>query len=92
MAVQLDKAGFDLGMVTTNGDAMLEFYRDVLGFEVVSDGGQHFQCFRRDFRTRPIATYDRDFHRLLLLTFPASSSFHSPTFLFQSIPASVRIF
>ena len=32
MAVQLDKAGFDLGMVTTNGDAMLEFYRDVLGF------------------------------------------------------------
>ena len=25
------KAGFDLGIVTTNGDAMLEFYRDVIG-------------------------------------------------------------
>lgn len=33
MGVQLNKAGFDLGIVTTNGDAMLEFYRDVLGFE-----------------------------------------------------------
>lgn len=33
MPVQLTKAGFDLGIVTKNGDAMLEFYRDVLGFE-----------------------------------------------------------
>jgi catechol 2,3-dioxygenase-like lactoylglutathione lyase family enzyme len=33
MGVQLTKEGFDLGIVTTNGDAMLEFYRDVLGFE-----------------------------------------------------------
>ena len=33
MGVQLNKAGFDLGIVTNNGDAMLEFYRDVLGFE-----------------------------------------------------------
>ena len=33
MGVQLTKAGFDLGIVTTNGDAMLEFYRDVIGLE-----------------------------------------------------------
>ena len=27
------KAGFDLGLVTNNGDAMLAFYRDVVGLE-----------------------------------------------------------
>ncbi len=33
MAVTITKAGLDLGIVTTNGDAMLEFYRDVIGLE-----------------------------------------------------------
>ena len=33
MARTIAKAGFDLGVVTTNGDAMLEFYRDVVGLE-----------------------------------------------------------
>ncbi len=33
MAANITKAGFDLGIVTTNGDAMLEFYRDVVGLE-----------------------------------------------------------
>jgi predicted enzyme related to lactoylglutathione lyase len=33
MTLQLTKDGMDLGIVTTNGDAMLEFYRDVIGFE-----------------------------------------------------------
>lgn len=33
MGIQLTKPGFDLGIVTTNGDAMLEFYRDVIGLE-----------------------------------------------------------
>ncbi len=33
MGVQLTKEGFDLGIVTHNGDEMLAFYRDVLGFE-----------------------------------------------------------
>ena len=27
------KGGFDLGIVTTNGDEMLDFYRDVVGLE-----------------------------------------------------------
>ena len=27
------QGGFDLGLVTNNGDAMLEFYRDVVGLE-----------------------------------------------------------
>ncbi|MFT7650219.1 MAG: catechol 2,3-dioxygenase-like lactoylglutathione lyase family enzyme [Candidatus Poriferisodalaceae bacterium] len=31
MTMNVTKAGFDLGLVTNNGDAMLEFYRDVLG-------------------------------------------------------------
>ena len=33
MARTITKAGFDLGLVTNNGDAMLEFYRDVVGLE-----------------------------------------------------------
>ena len=33
MALQPTKEGFDLGIVTTNGDEMLAFYRDVLGLE-----------------------------------------------------------
>src|SRR3954454_7217494 len=32
MQLQLTKDSIDLGIVTTNGDAMLAFYRDVLGF------------------------------------------------------------
>ena len=31
MAVEVVKKGVDLGIVTTNGDAMLAFYRDVVG-------------------------------------------------------------
>ena len=31
MARTITKPGFDLGIVTHNGDAMLEFYRDVVG-------------------------------------------------------------
>lgn len=31
MARTITKAGFDLGIVTNNGDAMLEFYRDSVG-------------------------------------------------------------
>ena len=31
MARTITKAGFDLGIVTNNGDAMLEFYRDAVG-------------------------------------------------------------
>ncbi|MEM7255698.1 MAG: VOC family protein [Pseudomonadota bacterium] len=31
------KDAIDLGIVTTNGDAMLEFYRDVLGFRHEGD-------------------------------------------------------
>lgn len=30
--VDLTKAGIDLGIVTNNGDAMVAFYRDTLGF------------------------------------------------------------
>ena len=33
MARTITKAGLDLGIVTNNGDAMLEFYRDVIGLE-----------------------------------------------------------
>jgi predicted enzyme related to lactoylglutathione lyase len=37
MAVQIKKDAIDLGIVTTNGEAMLAFYRDVLGFEHEGD-------------------------------------------------------
>ena len=33
MSNTFTKAGFDLGIVTTNGDEMLAFYRDVIGLE-----------------------------------------------------------
>ena len=33
MSNTFTKAGFDLGMVTTKGDEMLAFYRDVIGLE-----------------------------------------------------------
>ena len=33
MANNFTKAGFDLGMVTSKGDQMLTFYRDVIGME-----------------------------------------------------------
>jgi catechol 2,3-dioxygenase-like lactoylglutathione lyase family enzyme len=32
MGVELSKNAIDLGIVTKNGEAMVEFYRDVLGF------------------------------------------------------------
>ena len=32
MGVELTKSAIDLGIVTSNGDAMVQFYRDVLGF------------------------------------------------------------
>jgi uncharacterized glyoxalase superfamily protein PhnB len=32
MGVKVAKDAIDLGIVTTNGPAMLAFYRDVLGF------------------------------------------------------------
>ena len=32
MPVSLTKAAIDLGIVTNNGEAMVEFYRDLLGF------------------------------------------------------------
>ncbi len=37
MGVKVVKEAIDLGIVTTNGDAMLTFYRDVLGFEHEGD-------------------------------------------------------
>ncbi len=37
MGVRVAKDAIDLGIVTTNGDAMLTFYRDVLGFEHEGD-------------------------------------------------------
>ena len=37
MAVKPNKTAIDLGIVTTNGEAMLEFYRDVLGFRHEGD-------------------------------------------------------
>ena len=33
MSNSFTKGGFDLGIVTTNGDEMLRFYRDVVGLE-----------------------------------------------------------
>lgn len=33
MSNTFTKAGFDLGMITSNGDQMLTFYRDVIGME-----------------------------------------------------------
>ena len=37
MGVKLTKQSIDLGIVTTNGPAMLTFYRDVLGFKYVRE-------------------------------------------------------
>ena len=37
MTLQITKPGIDLGIVTTNGDAMLAFYRDVLGLDHQGD-------------------------------------------------------
>jgi catechol 2,3-dioxygenase-like lactoylglutathione lyase family enzyme len=37
MGVEVAKDAIDLGIVTTNGDAMLTFYRDVLGFKHEGD-------------------------------------------------------
>jgi predicted enzyme related to lactoylglutathione lyase len=37
MGVKVAKEAIDLGIVTTNGDAMLTFYRDVLGFRHEGD-------------------------------------------------------
>ena len=37
MAVKVAKDAIDLGIVTTNGEAMLAFYRDVLGFKHEGD-------------------------------------------------------
>ena len=33
MPVELTKQSIDLGLITTNGEAMVAFYRDVLGLE-----------------------------------------------------------
>lgn len=37
MGVQIVKSAIDLGIVTTNGPAMLAFYKDVLGFRHEGD-------------------------------------------------------
>jgi catechol 2,3-dioxygenase-like lactoylglutathione lyase family enzyme len=37
MAVALVKQSIDLGIVTANGEAMLRFYRDVLGFRYLRE-------------------------------------------------------
>jgi len=37
VGVQLGKQAIDLGIVTTNGEAMLTFYRDVLGFKYLRE-------------------------------------------------------
>jgi predicted enzyme related to lactoylglutathione lyase len=37
MGVQLTKSSIDLGIVTTNGPAMLAFYRDVIGLQHQGD-------------------------------------------------------
>ena len=37
MGIKLGKQSIDLGIVTTNGEAMLTFYRDVLGFKYLRD-------------------------------------------------------
>ena len=44
MGIDLKKTAIDLGLVTTNGEPMLAFYRDLLGLKLVRDmpmpGGQ----------------------------------------------------
>ena len=37
MSVQLTKQSIDLGIITTNGEAMLAFYRDTLGLRYLRD-------------------------------------------------------
>jgi catechol 2,3-dioxygenase-like lactoylglutathione lyase family enzyme len=37
MGVAITKRAIDLGIVTTNGEAMLKFYRDVLGFDYLRE-------------------------------------------------------
>jgi catechol 2,3-dioxygenase-like lactoylglutathione lyase family enzyme len=37
MGMQLTKPGIDLGIVTTRGEAMLTFYRDVLGLKYLRE-------------------------------------------------------
>lgn len=37
MPVQLTKQSIDIGIVTSNGPAMLQFYRDVLGLRLVRE-------------------------------------------------------
>lgn len=37
MGVELTKEGVDLGIVTNNGEAMMTFYRDTLGFDHEGD-------------------------------------------------------
>jgi catechol 2,3-dioxygenase-like lactoylglutathione lyase family enzyme len=37
MSALLSKRSIDIGIVTSNGPAMLQFYRDVLGFQLVRE-------------------------------------------------------
>lgn len=37
MGVAITKRAIDLGIVTTNGEAMLKFYRDTLGFQFLRE-------------------------------------------------------
>nr|MBF0685518.1 VOC family protein [Pseudomonas sp.] len=37
MSIELTKQAIDLGIVTTNGPAMLAFYRDVLGLKYLRE-------------------------------------------------------
>lgn len=37
MSIQLKKNAIDLGIITTNGEAMLSFYRDVLGLRYLRE-------------------------------------------------------
>lgn len=37
MTIEIKKAGIDLGIVTTNGAAMLAFYRDTLGLKYLRE-------------------------------------------------------
>jgi catechol 2,3-dioxygenase-like lactoylglutathione lyase family enzyme len=37
MGIAITKKAIDLGVVTTNGDAMLKFYRDVLGLQYLRE-------------------------------------------------------
>ena len=37
MGIQLTKQAIDLGVITTNGEAMLGFYRDLLGLKLVRE-------------------------------------------------------